>query len=197
MNASIIILAGGKSSRMKRDKAFVTVGNQPLIERIIDKVKNDFQEIIVVTNRPGAYDYLQVKVVSDLIPGLGPLSGMHAGLICSTSNYNLVVACDMPFVSTQLASLMLEEAPGYDVVAVRTADGLQPLHGIYGKDCIPVIETALKGEARKITHIYPYLNVKVIEAEKLAAWGITGEVFFNVNTPEDLERANSIVGKLD
>lgn len=197
LNASIIILAGGKSSRMKREKAFVTINEQPLIERIISKVQDHFQEVIVVTNRPREYSYLDVEIVTDIIPGLGPLSGIHAGLIHSSSTYNLVVPCDMPFVSTRLASLMIEEAEGYDIVVANSDNGLQPLHGIYGKQCIPVIETALKQGVKKITEIYSQVNVKIIEENKLKSWGITPEVFFNVNTPEDLLRANSLAQELD
>lgn len=182
---------------MKRNKAFVTVGRQPLIERILTRVQGHFKETIVVTNSAEAYAHLKVAITRDLIPGLGPLSGMHAGLICSTSYYNFIVACDMPFVSTRLAGLMLEEAYGYDVVIARTLDGLQPLHGIYSKNCIPVIEKALKKDVKKITQIYPDLKVKVIETEQLSAWGITSQVFFNVNTPEDLVLANNLAQDVD
>lgn len=192
MDASIIILAGGKSSRMRRDKAFVTVGGVSLIERIVARVTRHFREVIIVTNRPEAFAHFHVTVVRDIIPGLGPLSGMHAGLMSSTSYYNLVVACDMPFVSTKLAALMLAEAPGYDVVIAATDDGLQPLHGIYSKNCLPVIERALTQGTKKITDIYPQVIVKVLRADQLAAWEIPSRVFFNVNTPADLERANAL-----
>lgn len=197
MNASIIILSGGKSSRMKREKAFVTINDQPLIERIISKVQDYFQEVIVVTNRPEEYSYLNVAITTDVIPGLGPLSGIHAGLIYSSSTYNLVVPCDMPFVSTKLASFMIEEAEGYDVVVAMSENGLQPLHGIYSKNCIPVIEKALNQGVKKITEIYSQVNVKIIAESKLKSWGITPEVFFNVNTPEDLLKANSLALELD
>lgn len=196
LNISIIILAGGKSSRMQEEKAFVMIDDQRLIDQTVAKARNCFREVIVVTNNPEAYRYLDIVITSDVFPGEGPLAGIHAGLIKASFPHSLVVACDMPFASLELGVFMAREATGYDVVVPVMDGGFQPLHAVYSKGCIPVIEAQLQKKVRKTTSIYEHLKVKIINEEQLQQWGISPWAFFNVNTPEELRIARSAVKEL-
>lgn len=197
MDAAMIILAGGRNSRMKREKAFLAVADRPMIETIIASAKGYVSEIIVVTNRPEAYEYLDVIVTTDIIPRQGPLSGIHAGLLKTSASCGFVVACDMPFISMDLARKMWQQLDAYDVVVPSMGGGLQPLHAIYSKNCAPVIERHLLKNVKKVVDVYQDLKVKVIEEEQLTQWGVDARVFFNVNTPDELNIAKSVAKELN
>lgn len=185
---SIIILAGGKNTRMKREKAFLEIDENRLIDRIVFEAKRYFEEIIVVTNEVEKYTYLDAIVISDLIPRQGPLAGIHAGLIRSSFAYSFVIACDMPFASMELGVLMAQYLKKEDAIIPMMNGGLQPLQAIYGKACIPVIEKHLQLGIRKTTAIYDKLEVKVISEEQINKWGFTSDVFINVNTPQEFDK---------
>jgi molybdopterin-guanine dinucleotide biosynthesis protein A len=197
LDAAMIILAGGKNSRMKKEKAFLAVDDQPMIEKTIANAKGYVNEIIVVTNRPEAYEYLDAIVTTDVIPGQGPLSGIHAGLLRTSAPSAFVVACDMPFISMDLARRMWQELDNYDVVVPSMGGGLQPLHAVYSRDCICVIEKYLRRNVKKVTDVYQDLRVKIIDEKQLSLWGIDSWVFFNVNTPDELAIAKSFTEELN
>ncbi len=101
-----IILAGGKSSRMGFDKQFLIINEKRVMEIVISKLRAEFKEIIIVTNKPESYKNLADKVVSDIIKGKGPLSGLHAGLKHSSSKYSYFIACDMPNINIEYIRYM-------------------------------------------------------------------------------------------
>jgi molybdopterin-guanine dinucleotide biosynthesis protein A len=188
-----IILAGGQSSRMQKNKAFLKVGNLQIIERIQKELQEVCSELMVVTNTPEEYISLGITTVVDLIPHKGPLSGIHAGLLISKSIYNLVVACDMPFISQNLAKYMMEIAPGYDAVVPRFNGMSQPLFAVYSKSCIEPIEYYLNLERRSLTKFLPYIKVCWIEEACIRKIGNPDALFLNVNTPQDLEGAMEFI----
>src|SRR3954453_3010010 len=116
MKAAAIILSGGKSSRMGTNKALLKINEKTNIERIADTLKLSFNDIILVTNHPEDYQFLGLKMVSDYYPDKGPLAGVHAGLLSSTYDTNFIVACDMPFVSGELAEVLVQKCGDYDAV---------------------------------------------------------------------------------
>jgi len=188
-----IILAGGKSSRMKKNKAFLKVGQLRIIERILIELKEAGLDPLIVTNSPEEYTHLGVPVIVDLIPRQGPLSGMHAGLVTSKYNYNLVVACDMPFIHRVLAEYLLAKAAGFDAV-VPQIDGLaQPLFAVYSKNCIQPIERCLNSNIRKTTAFYPDINILMVNEEIVRSLVDPEKVFYNVNTPEDWQEAERLI----
>ena len=189
MQATAMILAGGKSTRMGKDKAFLQVGKEKIIDRLVAGLKETFDQVLIVSNEPAAYKYLEVDIVSDIIPGLGPLSGMHAGLKSAKHRHSLVMACDMPFINIKLGKMLVEEVPGFDVVVPQVGAYLQPLFAVYDKSCIQPIEECLKNSISKTTALYPKVRVKYISQEKIAAVADLDMVFLNINTPEELEKA--------
>jgi len=189
-----IILAGGKNSRMGAEKALLKIGAKPIIEIISTALKPLTEEIIIVSNRPEQYSTYGDLVVGDIIPGCGPLGGIHAGLLHSSGQAALVTACDTPFVSANLARLLMKHAAGYDLVVPRYRGFLEPLFALYNKSCLNTIEARLKQGRNKITGFYDDLRVRYVEEEELrSAETELDRVFLNVNTPVDLAKAQTIV----
>jgi len=193
-----IILAGGKNTRMGTEKALLQIGGKPIIEIISTALKSITGEIIIVSNNPGHYADYGDRVVADIIPGCGPLGGIHAGLTHTSYQVALVTPCDTPFVSTNLARLLIEHSAGYDIVMPRYRGFLEPLFALYNKSCLDTIEARLKQGHNKITRVIESLilegvKVRYLEEDKLrAAEPELERVFLNVNTPTDLTKAQNI-----
>ena len=192
MEATAIVLAGGKNSRMGKNKAFLQVGQKTIIDGLVNELKTSFNEIIISSNDPELYDYLQVKVVKDIIPGLGPLSGMHSALQEAKYDKSLILACDMPFLNLQLAELLVQEAQGYDIAIPKLDEHLEPLFAVYDKSCVEFIETCLKNNISKIIDFYPKVKVNYLSWDRISELVGTEDVFFNVNTPQDLQKARRL-----
>lgn len=191
--AGAIVLAGGKSHRMRRNKALLPIGKMAMIERVIKQLRlisgEMIGEIIIATNSPAEYTQLGVTVLTDLIPEKGPLSGIHAGLKASRFDYNLVVACDMPFIDCHLAEYLIRKAKEVDAV-VPCIKGLpQPLFAVYSRACYPVIEELLLCGIYKCTAFLPRVKVCYVEDEEMGNIVDLERVFFNVNTQKEWEQA--------
>lgn len=188
MDAAAIILAGGKSSRFKENKALVEISSQRLIDRVLHKLKDIFPVLILVTNSPEEYQGLGADIVRDLIPGQGPMSGIHAGLIASPYNLNFVAGCDMPFVSGELGAYLIRQADSDIDAVVPFVNGYaEPLSAVYRKTCIPAIETSLRAGKPKVTAFYDQVRIRYVHEDEIIAFG--GEnCFFNINTREDLKK---------
>lgn len=197
MQVNGIILAGGRSSRMGRNKALLPLQGKVFLERIRQAMLPVVKDIILVSNEPECYPDWQGLLVTDIIPRRGPLSGIHAGLTVSDCHYNLVVACDMPFVSTEYLKRLRKEAEGYDVVVPQHGDYLQPLFAVYSRNCIAAIEDCLLRDIRKIIAFYPQVRVKFLPVERLGDPAEMEQVFFNVNTPADWQQARQLAGEIE
>lgn len=195
MKHSAIILAGGKSSRMNYiNKAFMDVHGMPMIHHMLDKLR-DFDEIIIVTNTPEDYAGLGVRVVTDILPQKGPLSGMHSGLIHAKYEYSFITACDTPFVPKEYVDYCKTIEKGYDAAIPRWGSFFEPTCGMYSKTAIDEIEKAIKAGVRKPVGLFPNLNVHHIKEETLAQFGEIKRMFTNINTLEDLDNANGGCGR--
>lgn len=197
MQATGVILAGGKSTRMGADKAFLEIGREEMIRRIAGELKKVFKEILICGGKEETGKRLGLKVVGDLIKGGGPLSGIHAALHHMSHQKCLVVACDMPFINAGMAQCIVKHAEGYDVAVPRHGIHLQPLFAVYGRGCIPAIEQSLAASRYKIVDFYPMVRVNYVSEEKLRALADIDFAFFNVNTPVDLEKARELERKIN
>lgn len=180
-----IILAGGKSSRMGFDKAFLKIDGIPLIKRQIKLLKDIFGKIIIVTNNPHRYRRKGIKVVRDIIPDKGPLGGIYSGLMASTSFHNFVVACDMPFMNKALVRYMVKKKGDYDVIVPKIDGRFHPLFAVYSKKCIPAIEILLKQGKLRISNLFPKVKPLFLlkrEAERFDEHLFS---FTNINTKKD------------
>jgi molybdopterin-guanine dinucleotide biosynthesis protein A len=198
LEVNTIILAGGKSVRLGRDKIVEKLGATSLLEQVVSRVEPLSKRIIVVTANERKFSELadrpDVTVVSDIIPGQGSLGGIYTGLVNSDTRYNLALAADMPFLNESLLRYLIEVSDGYDFVLPHYDDLYEPLHAVYSLTCIPAIQTLFDQHKKAIIKIFPYVNVRFVEPAEIDRFDPRHLSFFNVNTPEDLERAKQIAG---
>jgi molybdopterin-guanine dinucleotide biosynthesis protein A len=184
-----IILAGGKSRRLGTDKTVVSLGGKRLTQIALDTISLVADDIIIVTNSPELFGDLPARLTPDVEPGAGPLGGILSGLLASDQAYNLVVACDMPFLNLELLRYMQAIIDDHDVVIPRFESYFEPLHAIYSKACIEPIRALLDRRDFRIVDLLNSVRVRYIEREEIDRYEPSLLCFFNVNTPEDLQRA--------
>lgn len=194
MAVSGIVLAGGHSSRMGRDKTLLIYNNETLIQRTVRKLQTVADEIIIASNNTAKYNLPGITEVPDTYPEMGPLGGMHAGLIACTHRYAFIVSCDMPLFSEELAKYLLEHRRGYDVVIPQIHNRLEPLCAVYSTDCIKPIERCLQAGISKVIDFYPQVSVNRIDETELRLIGNPQEMFCNLNTPQDLYNLGKLPG---
>ncbi|MGB9903153.1 MAG: molybdenum cofactor guanylyltransferase [Desulfotomaculales bacterium] len=195
LNASAAVLVGGESRRMGKNKALLKLDEKTFVERTVSLLKKAFPEVFLVGNNKEMYRFLGLPVVSDVYEGCGPLAGIHAALLAARAPYVFVVACDMPFLNPKLISALLTGVSGWDVVVPKiSASYVEPLCAVYGKDCLPVVEEHLQKGIYKVSAFYPRVRVKYVDMGTLSAF-VPEEDFFNVNTPEDVQKAAFLLKK--
>ncbi len=193
-----IILAGGKSSRMGSDKALLEAvpGGLRLIEMVLAAVRPVTGSLIISTNQPAGYTWLNLPLVPDNYPGLGPLAGLEAGLATSNASYNLLVACDMPYVKTEALRLLLSEMrPGIQaVVPLNQAGRPEPLCAVYSQECLPAIRRHLLSGSLKMTGWLSEVETSFVAADKFRVVDPDYSSFKNLNTPNDIFRLKTEAG---
>ena len=193
---SFIVLAGGKGTRLGRYKALETINNESLIQRAVSSLSFFNSDIIVVIGEgqhlPQFTSYPKLRIVTDAYAGKGPLVGIYTGLLASASGYNLVVACDMPFLNLDLLGYMLKISAGFGVVIPRLGDCLEPLHAVYSKNCLSVIKKLLFEGNYKIDRLFSLVKVRYVEAGEIDRFDPEHLSFFNINTKADLETAKEL-----
>ncbi|MDI6709711.1 MAG: bifunctional molybdenum cofactor guanylyltransferase MobA/molybdopterin-guanine dinucleotide biosynthesis adaptor protein MobB [Thermoanaerobacterales bacterium] len=190
--ASAAILAGGKSTRMRTAKAFLEVGGQAVISRIVTELACRFDEVLVVTNEPSRYEGVGGRVVTDIIPGRGPLSGIHSALHHAAHPLVFVTACDMPFVSGILARGLVALIDGYDCAVPVVHNYVEPLFAVYRRSCLKPIEDCLNEGRLKVVDLFSRVRVKYIKESEIPG-PVMPETFFNINYPRDWARARAMV----
>ncbi len=184
------ILSGGKSRRMGRNKSFVRLGGRPLIEIVVGKVADIFQQKpVIITNHPEEYSYLGCNMIGDIVKDKGPLGGIHAGLISSPTPYIFVFACDMPFIEKAFIHYMVNRLAGEDILIPHNGESVEPLHAIYSKQCIAAIELHLHKDHCCVQSFFQDVNIAYVEQPEMVGLNILDHYFLNVNTVEDLTAA--------
>jgi molybdopterin-guanine dinucleotide biosynthesis protein A len=183
-----IILAGGKSTRMKENKSFVQLASKPMIEVVLEKVTDIFSlPPIVITNSFKEYSYLGVRLEKDIFPGMGPLAGIHAGLSVVSTQQNFIVGCDIPLLDSAFIQYLISQGKDYDI-AIPEEDGYtHPLHAIYSRNCLGFIEKKLKQNERKVISFFSEVKVRYINKVEMDQFPFARQSLINVNTREDLE----------
>ncbi|MBK8984525.1 MAG: molybdenum cofactor guanylyltransferase [Chloroflexi bacterium] len=185
---TVAIMAGGKSSRMGRDKSFVLFQGRPLIEVVIERVAGLGAETILITNKPADYAHLGLPMFSDVYPDCGPLGGIYTAVHHASHAYTLVVACDMPWLNRDLLQYQIGLRQQADVIVPRWDKFPEPLHAVYSRACLAPIETNLRAQMFKITSFFGRVTVRFVEREAIERLDANGRSFANLNTPEDLEQ---------
>jgi molybdenum cofactor guanylyltransferase len=183
---SASILAGGKSTRMGTDKAFVQLNGRTLLEGALDLARSVSADVRIVGD-PAKFAAL-APVVEDLFPGCGPLGGIHAALRASSSDLNFMLAVDMPFVSISFLHDLIERAQNSSAIVTvpRSGRGFQPLCAVYRRAFADAAENALKQGRYKIDALFASEYTQVITEDELKEKGFSPEIFRNLNTPEEL-----------
>ena len=196
MDTNCIVLAGGKSLRLGRNKVLETVGNRSLLYQTISRVNPLCSEVIIVTVQeqviPQLASHPELKIVTDIIPGKGPLGGIYTGLVTSDSFQNLVVACDMPFLNESLLRYMLDISAGFDIVIPRVGKLVEPLHAIYTKSCLAIAEELIKQDNLCIYELFSSVRIRYVEVEEIDRFDPEHLSFFNINTEADLKKAREL-----
>ncbi|MBC8336692.1 MAG: molybdenum cofactor guanylyltransferase [Anaerolineales bacterium] len=192
---TLAIQAGGKSSRMGQDKALMPFRGRPLIQTVMDRLAPIADEILITTNNPDDYRFLDLPLFRDIRPDRGALGGLYTALSSAKGDLVAVVACDMPFASRPLfdtASKLIVES-GADVVIPQTEHGYEPLHALYRREtCLPAIEAALDADQWKVISWFDQVKVRALSVEETAAFNPDGLTFWNLNTPEDFVKAEGL-----
>ena len=196
MNISCIVLAGGKGLRLGRDKVQEVIGNSNLLQRVVSQLSSFNNDIIVVIASGKSLaqftGYPRFRIATDIYPGKGALGGIYTGLVVSNSLYNLVVACDMPFLNQALLQYMVQVSPGFDVVVPRVGNWVEPLHAVYSKSCQAPIERLLSQGEVRVRALFGLVKVRYIEGDEISRFDPKHLSFFNINTEADLEMAQQL-----
>jgi molybdopterin-guanine dinucleotide biosynthesis protein A len=197
-DVSGILLAGGKSRRMGEDKRHLVVGEHTLLERGLAVLQSIFQEVLVVIAQDSAPLNVNARVVRDLIPDCGSLGGLYTGLMQATTPYSFVVACDMPFLNQAVIAQFTNRRAMADIVMAKLGAQLHPMHALYGKQCLSVVEQMIRARQLKIQEIVSQssLRVQYVTEAHLATIDPAGQSFYNVNTVTELEAARSLLARM-
>src|ERR1700678_941526 len=187
-SVAAFILAGGKSTRMGMDKAFIRLDGQTLLTRSLDLARSVTPDVRVVGSPEKFAQF--APVISDIYPDRGPLGGIHAALRASQADLNLMLAVDMPALPATFLKYLIEQArttPDVAAVVPRDNGRSQPLCAIYRRGFADAAETALLAGCNRIDSLYSQIEVRAVEREEWVREGFSSAIFHNLNTPEELE----------
>jgi molybdopterin-guanine dinucleotide biosynthesis protein A len=189
---SIAIQAGGESRRMGQDKALLPFLGTTLLERVKMRVEPLGEELFVTTNQLERYQDIGVPLYQDVLPGKGALGGLFTALSSAQHPFLIVVACDMPFVNADILTVTYDrlQSQNADVAVPHSEKGYEPFHAVYRREtCLPAVQLALESGERRLISWFPSVNVVQISDDDLRQYDPFQVAFWNVNTADDLQRA--------
>ncbi len=192
---SLVVQAGGESRRIGQDKALLPFLGQPLILRPLNRLAPLADEILITSNQPDKFHFLNLTPIPDLLPGCGALGGLYTAISAASHPYVAVVACDMPFANLELFAfelLTLRES-GAGAVIPRSTAGTEPFHAVYSREiCLPHIASAVNSGKRRVDAWFGEVNIRFISPEEIQPYDPDGLAFININTTEELAEAERI-----
>lgn len=190
LSLSGVVLAGGQAGRLQgQDKTKLKFGHRTLLERTLETLEPICDEKIISSNNMETYN--NCKVVPDRNKGQGPLGALYSCLLAARNPYLLIVATDMPFITTVALQKLWQERNGFDVVIPKSPDGMQPLAALYSRECILPIQSQLEQGNLKIRSFFSEVRVKVINCQDFPDI-YHKNIFLNINSPADLQKARSL-----
>ena len=186
-----VILAGGLNTRFQgRAKAFQEIGGRRIMDRLMDVYTGLFDEIIIVTNEPMRYVAWDAQIVTDVLPQRSALTGIHAGLFYARTEHAFFAACDIPFLKADVIRLVLDAADhGIDAVIPQTDRGFEPLCAVYATRLMAAAAHHVQQGDYKIRRAFRKRRIRTVSEKRLRSVDPELVSFFNVNTPDDLVRA--------
>jgi molybdenum cofactor guanylyltransferase len=180
--ASAVILAGGDSRRMGRDKSLLPVAGKPMIAHIVDRLRGLFDDVVISAGNTGDYEFLGLNVVPDAASGQGPLMGMASALERTKNDLAFVIACDIPDFDRSLVARLAERAEGYDAILPANVRGeLEPVFAFYRKSVIAPARDLLAAGSRSILDLLPRVRTRTVRLPE-------GLEIRNINTEEDYRK---------
>lgn len=186
ISMNFYVLAGGQSSRIGKNKALLQINQETLIQKVISSIPAKKERIKIVTNTPETYHFLSIAIIQDIYPNLGPISGVHAGLVDSCHHYNFFLPCDLPFITEDVIQFVLQKHDGQDIFGLRTEKGIEPLCAIYSKKCLPVLEKQIEKRVYSLHRVFELLPSEFIKIENQIA-------LYNLNTLQDWNRVLNLL----
>lgn len=183
-----VLLVGGKSRRMGRDKALLEIAGKPMFERVLEAFRENFSRIILVGDRQERFAGCRLPIYGDIYPG-SALGGLYTGLVHAETEHVFVAPCDVPFPSVNVIRYLCSLAEGYDVVVPETGEGYEPLFAVYSKTCLPAIKHQLERSNFCVYDFYPKVKTRGVRPEELSGLEGFGSTFLNLNTPDEFEKA--------
>ncbi|TLN20184.1 molybdenum cofactor guanylyltransferase [bacterium] len=197
---SLVVQAGGESRRMGRNKALVPFLGRPLVQRVLERLRPLADEVLITTNLREGFEDLGVPLVADAFPGLGALGGLYTAVWAASHPLVIVVACDLPFANADLLRYQLDllEREALDVVIPGSLERREPLHCVYRKEtCLPHIKSALVQGEKRLISWFPHVKVRFVPPEELQQFDPLGLAFQNINSQDELEKAEALALRLD
>ena len=183
------ILAGGRARRLGgRDKSQLVIDGRTILDRQLHVLHRIADRVVIVANEPARFAGLGVPVFGDLVPDAGALGGIYTALALANEPV-LVVACDMPYLTAPFLTRVMGAAHDVDIVVPRAADGYHPLCACYGQACVDPIRQRLDAGVLKVLDLFDDVHVRTIDPVEIAAFDPDGLLLLNINTPDDLARA--------
>ncbi len=191
---SIILLAGGESRRMGQNKALLPWRGVPLIQHIVERLREIGDDLLMVTNTPQEYAFLGLPMVPDVIPHGGSLVGLYSGLEAIRHPWGLAAPCDAPFVDVDLVRYMLSLREGHQAVVPVIGGRHEPLHALYHKSCLPAMRGQIDADHKRVTSFYSEVRIRFLREEEIDRFDPEHLSFLNANTPEDWEKILAVAG---
>ncbi len=182
LELSGFILAGGKSKRMGKDKAFLTIQEEPMLKRAISLIQ-PFCQTVSISGQNPAYNVFKLSVIADTYPGCGPIAGIHSCLSYSSTDWNLIVGVDLPFLNEELINYLILNMGEFDCIIPESNSGIEPLAGLYNKQILPKVESQIQCGDFKLMNMLGKLNACFLDCNELVEK--YPRLFANLNRPED------------
>ena len=179
-----------------RDKDALLLGGCRIVERQLAVLRRVAGHVVIVAPDGDRFDHLDVQTVPDALPNAGPLGGLYTAVTVAPTSQVLVVACDLPFLEVDFLRRLMELGRDVDVAVPCTPDGFQPLCASYSRACAAPIRRRLEAGALKVTGFYDEVRVREVSPREVAEFDPDGMMFFNVNTPDDYDRARAWLGEI-
>jgi molybdopterin-guanine dinucleotide biosynthesis protein A len=193
MDVSGFITAGGRSSRMGQDKAWLRLGDSTMIERVINALKPVAASVSLIANKE-EYKNLGLPVFADTNAGIGPLEAIRTALANSPTRRVLLVGCDLPFVTSELFSFLVGLGGDHRAVVPIGADGrLEPLCAVYTTDGLPEVTSLIESGERKVARLFDRIPARFVGFDELSHLKGSSLFFENINTPEEFSRVIKII----
>lgn len=184
MELTGIILAGGMSSRMGQDKGLMQFRGKQMVQYSIDLLSQFTSHILISSNNP-LYNQFNLPVIADIYKNCGPIGGLHASLLATTTKWNIILSCDAPYVDPKLFQSMLKMIADQDAIVPKREKGFEPLFGIYNRKLSPFLEEKIKMLDYKLQKILKERDITLFDTTDLQT--LIPNLFSNINSPEDLK----------